>query len=43
MGLVLLHLMDTFLPSIEIISADFRIDPEQTNNRSLGTTIVLGT
>ena len=70
MGLVLLYLMDTFLPSInmyeeffflylydldrtiafikhsdsaEINCADVRMDPEQTNNRSLGTTIILGT
>ena len=70
MGLVLLYLMNTFLPSInmheeffflylydldrtkafikhsdsaEINCADVRMDPEQTNNRSLGTTIIQGT
>jgi len=29
--------------SAEINWADVRMDPEQTNNRSLGTTIILGT
>ena len=29
--------------SAEINCADVRMDPEQTNDRSLGTTIILGT